>query len=146
MYTTPILIVVLLLLQLSYFIYDKAILSSTVCQVCFSFHHHQYQTVHPCTPFRFCSFNAYWKIRSLHSVRWFDPLASASFNVVYCMDEACSSVCSILSDIHHPPSTPIGCTNRNPPTRTMSMMGQLYAFLASPAIPPCLLITCAGVV
>ena len=66
----------------------------------------------------------------LHSVPWFDPRDSASFHVVYCMDEACASVGSILGDIHHPPSTPSGCTHpssnfsqQNPPTRTVSLMG-----------------------
>ncbi len=58
-------IVALLLLLLSYLIYGQAILSKPVCHVCFSFHHHPYQMVHPRTPSRFCSLHAYCKIHSI---------------------------------------------------------------------------------
>ena len=112
--------------------HSKAIQSSSGCHVCFSFHDLPYQMVHPRTPLRFCSLHIPLKdtLYCIHSDGLFH--GSGFLLCFYCMDEVCSSVGSILGDIHHPPSTPSGCTHpssnfnlKNPPTWTVSMMGPL---------------------
>ena len=105
-----ILIVALLLLQLSYSIYDKAILSSSGCHVCFPFHDLPYQVVHPRTPLRFCRVHVPRKIRSIAFSLMVSSTGRASFTAVYCMNEVCSVVGSILGNIHHQPLNPLGCT------------------------------------
>ena len=87
----------------------------------------------------------------------FSPMVSsmcrASSTAVCCMDEVCSSVGTILANNTTFFSFPCGCIHtspnlslQNPPKRTASTVGPLHAFLANPAIPPCLLVSCAEVV
>ena len=142
----------LLLLQLSYSMHSKAILSSSKCHFCFSYHDLpiRWYTLVPPQILQFV--HAPRKIPSIAFSLMVSSMGRASSTAVCCIDEACSSVGTVLGNIQHLLLIPlwlhqniIHFSLQNPPKRTASIVGPLRAFLANPATPHCLLVSCAEV-